>query len=96
METAYELFAIHKASNLLGNENSVAIFTDCQAAFSLLKSNNPKSYKSIISSIHSNLSLSSHFNTTMHWIPGHCNVKGNGETDKNAKSAAKSTLPLSP
>ena len=91
-----ELFAIHKASNLLKNENSVAIFTDSQAALSLLKSNNPKSYKAIINSIHNNLSLPSHSNTTIHWIPGHCNIKGNEEADKNAKSAAKSTLPLSP
>ena len=89
-----ELFAILKATSILKNhQNQISIFSDSQAALSLLVNNKPKSYKSTINAIHNNLNSASHHNTTIHWVPGHCNIKGNEEADKNAKSAAQSTSP---
>ena len=90
-----ELFAIQKATSLTANNpQPVTIFTDSQAALSLLSSIQPKSYKTTVNAIQNNL-LSARTMINIHWVPGHSAIKGNELADKQAKLAAQSSIPYS-
>ena len=88
-----ELYAIFRALQYLKVNSSVSvcgvvILSDSQSGLELIKSPCPSNYVSLVLSIHDLvMSLLPRFPVRFQYVPGHKNIIGNEEADKEAKLA---------
>ena len=74
----------------------VSIYTDNQAAITAMGTDTPGSARHIIDMVHAQhhrvMKKHTQAQVTIHWVPGHSDVRGNERADKHAKRAAKGDM----
>ena len=84
-----EAMALEEAATILERsertKNNVVFLTDALSVLQSIKSNKDKEQHSLFTKL---TDLSKRYNTTLQWIPAHCDLRGNELADTLAKQGA--------